>query len=244
MLLTGYFFWFAGDNLRVEFTHDDLMNTYRAWLASWKSLWLDNVVFFRPTPVYRPLPEMAYKLSFLAFGFDLLPFRILLTGLLLANAFLVYLFGASISHSKLAGLIAAAVMVYHPNLMALYYDTGLCFDIFCFFFYFVSLIVYLRLRSRPTAPLALAFLLSYVCALNSKEMAVSLPVAMFFIELLFFRLGGDYRRATLISWPFRQGKWVSIAALMALLFILGRVLSANGLVNAGDTGSIYRSMNT
>ena len=47
-----------------DWTHDDLMNCYRAFQSTWKQLWIDIVCFWQPTPLFRPVGELFYKVMF------------------------------------------------------------------------------------------------------------------------------------------------------------------------------------
>ena len=61
------------------------------------------------------------------------------------------------------------------------------YDVLCGFFYFAALTYYIHIREKEVylRPLQLfGFLVLYVCALNCKEMAVTLPVIVLIYELL------------------------------------------------------------
>ncbi len=61
------------------------------------------------------------------------------------------------------------------------------FDVLCFTFYFAAFTYYLSFRTRglPLTPMRIVvFLLLYVGALDSKEMAVTLPVMVLLYELI------------------------------------------------------------
>lgn len=188
--ITTYFLAFTRFSLWSEFTGDDLMNLYFAWLQPYRAMLGDVLLFFRWTPNYRPLGALAYKVSFALFDFNLLPLRIFSLGVLAANVFLVYAVARRLTRSREIGVLAALIHAYHFGFSALYCNTGTIYDILCFFFYFSAFLYYLRAR-RENAYLSPLQLLSlsglYILALDSKEMAVTLPVLLVFYEVLYNR---------------------------------------------------------
>ena len=86
-------------------------------------------------------------------------------------------------------------------------------------FYFAALLYYVRLRRAQgslRASQVCVFLVLYICALDSKEMAVSLPVIVLAYELLF-----EGRKAKL-------GPGIAAAVLTAI-FIAGKTIGAGSL---------------
>jgi hypothetical protein len=77
-------------------------------------------------------------------------------------------------------------------------------------------------------------LLVYLCALNSKEMAVSLPMMLLAYEWLYHRphLG----RASAAAWLRGPGRVPLLAAGLTLVFCYGRVLRDGGLMHAPGYG--------
>ena len=106
-LIASWFLYFAGWGLRAEFTHDDLMNCHRAVFYPLPRLLGDILVWFRPSDLYRPLPELAYRLFFNLSQFNLLPFRAFLTGVMALNIFLLYAFTRRLTSSRETGALAA-----------------------------------------------------------------------------------------------------------------------------------------
>lgn len=231
-----YWLWFTGDGLRTGFSHDDLMNAYRSWFRPWPELLLDHLLFFRYTPVYRPMGGLFYKVLFGWFDFNPLPFRIVLHVVMAANLILAYRVTSILCRSREAGVLAALLLAFHPYLSSLYYNTGLCYDIFCYFFYFAALSWYLRRRARgEQMPLfdLLIFAALFACALNSKEMAVTLPAIILFYELLYHP---PVSFAQAPCWLWRNGRATMVAGVMACGFIRGRVLAPEGVSAQGGYG--------
>ena len=229
-----YFLYHAHRGLRAEFTHDDLMNCFGAVSSPPSTLVADILVFFRPSRTFRPLGTLVYRGAFDFSGFDLRPFRFLVLILLALNIFLTYCVARRLTHSREIGIIAALVNSYHLNLAYVYYSTGFIYDVLCFFFYFSALAYYLRVRQtgRPLRPhQLLLFCGLYVLALDSKELAVSLPVVIAAYEVLY--LQALPRGREFLRWLWRDFGPAWLTALMTLAYVAGRVLGPGSLGQVG-----------
>ncbi len=234
LFIAGYFVYEARSSLRAEFTHDDLMNCWRAVFDPLATHVRDCIVFFRFSDSYRPFPTLVYRVAFHFSGFNLFPLRVLLLVVMGLNLLLTYSFARRLAASREVGILAALLGAYHLNLVVYYLNTGFLYDIFCFFFYFSALVFYLRIRQAGRRlcwyELA-AFCTLYLLALDSKELAVSLPVVIAAWELLFSPPA--CRPASLLRWQYKELLPVWITAIMTAAFIRGRVLAKGGLSEIG-----------
>jgi hypothetical protein len=149
--------------------------------------------------------------------------------LLALNTFLAYRFATLITGSRLAGGLSAFVACYHVGLARLTYLPSFIFDVLCYTFYFLAFNYYLAIRTRggrlKNWQIA-AFILLYIGALESKEMAVSLPVLVLLYEGLWHAPA---------RWSFRSwARWARSEALPALLagavtavFLLGKTIGSD-----------------
>jgi len=100
---------------------------------------------------------------------------------LCANICLTYGFARRLTGSREVAALACLLHAYHGSSAGLAYNSGTCFDTFCFFFYMGALTYYISIRRRGGSPrlwqIALLLCL-YVAALDAKEMAVTLPVIL------------------------------------------------------------------
>jgi hypothetical protein len=110
--------------------------------------------------------------------------------LLLANVYLVYRFARVLGCGEAASFLAALVACYHGGLSFLYYNTSFIYDVLCWFFYLAAFVYYAGIRGsgrrlgvRQTA----VFLALCLCALNSKEMAVTMPLALIAYEWFYHK---------------------------------------------------------
>lgn len=228
--IAGCFFYFSRAGLRADFTHDDLMNLYASWRVPAAGHLRDTALFFRPSAAYRPAGAIFYRALFEGFGFHALPFRIACYALLLANLGLAYALARRLANSRAVAALAALLFAYHGQFWCLYVNTGMCYDLLCFFFYAAAFLYYLRARERGL-PLGWGRVAAwsglYILCLNSKEMAVTLPVVIAVYELL------AHPKGLLKAW-----RVPLVGAALTALFLLGRVASGDMLSNAGYRPSL------
>jgi hypothetical protein len=231
----AYFFWLSGGGISTQFSHDDLMNIYRAWLDPLPRILKENAGFFLYPTAYRPFGNLFYHVFFNAFDFHPLPYRLFLLAFLLANLWLVYAVTRRLSGSREIGALTALLHGYHVGFLPLYRNTGTCFDIFCFFFYFCALLFYIRIRQQGRLLRAreqLGFLVLLIFALNAKEIAVTLPVMIGLYEV-FYHPPLQYKPREIAAWVLREGRVTCWGALFDLAFIGIKVYGPGGTATVG-----------
>jgi hypothetical protein len=228
-LIAGFFVRFTMGAMRVRFFPDELMNMFYYWTqGGWKTV-LANVTFW--STFYRPMGALYYLLPFELFGlnpwaFDAL--RLILVGL---TALLFYWLAARISGSRLIAAAATVPAAYHAGMPHLAYQGSFIYDVLCAGFYFTALLFYIRchgIYGRLNLRQTCAFLALYICALDSKEMAVSLAVLVFSYELLFgpqegWSIGGALSRLQVNVVP------VLGAVAATVIFIAGKTHGPDAL---------------
>jgi len=189
-LIGCYFFRLTRHALQTGFSGDDLMNLHRSWLFPLPALLKANLLFFLSSDFIRPMGSVWYRSIYHFAGFHGALFHGADLAILLGNIFLTYAVARRLSGSRLAALAAALLSCYRRNSEPLYFDTGYIYDVLCYFFMFAALLWYIAIRQRNRAPSLAeiaALLALFICALNSKEMAVALPVVLALYELLYER---------------------------------------------------------
>lgn len=230
--IAAYFLAFAWGGLQAGFTNDDLMNLYRAWAPPVSQHLWDTVLFWRFSDSYRPVGSLFYRLLLESFGLNPLPFRIACYALMLLNLWLAYAALRRVAASRETAALAVLLLAYHGQFWAFFINTGLCYDLLCFAFYTGAMLYYLRARERrfPLAWRDVAVWAGlYLLCLNSKEMAVSLPVVLLVYELL--DKPPEWRH--LPAWLWRHARVPAAGAAMTALFIAGRVTAPQGLAVMG-----------
>ncbi len=196
---------------------------------------MDNLLFFRPTPVYRPLPALAYKAFFTAWGFDLWVFRLFVLAVAAINVYLVGLVAYRLTGRREAGLLSALLFAWHEQYAPLLYNTGQIYDAFGFLFYFAALAWCFGEREEAQGARRLVIVVVLlVLALNSKEMAVSLPVMILLWRLRVRPRGAGLARS--VRFWLQEGRTALVTAAAVLWFLLGRMLGPESLIQV----AVYR----
>ena len=181
------------------------------------------------TGFYRPMGGLFYMTLFAGFGLNPAPYHAAILMLLAASVWLTYRFARLLGCGELAAGLAALVVAYHPGLSNLYYNAGFVYDVLCLFFYMAALVYYGRVREsgRPPRPGETAvFLVLFLCALLSKEMAITLPAALLAHEWLY------HHRV-------RDARWVlGLAAALDVASVCGKLFGAGALISQPGYGPV------
>lgn len=232
LFLVAYFFWFAGGGLRARFTGDDLMNLNFHLTPSFARLVLSNLTYW--TTAYRPMGGILYVAIYRLAGFHPLPFRVVCFALLLLNLWLLYRVCLRLTERREVALLATLLVTYHAWLVDLYYSSGTIYELLCFAFYWAAFDYYLGIRQagKTLRPRQWAgFLALYICALNSKELAVTLPLCILCYEWIWhvtYRAGPGGRPVRDRSF-LNGGVAASIAALVTLPYVIGKLTGPDSL---------------
>jgi hypothetical protein len=228
-VLIVYFLHFALPALRTGFRADEMMNLWTYWRAGALKSLLANLAFW--TTSYRPGGALYYLPIYHLFGLDPFPFRIVQISILAVSIPMVYYLSRCLASSRSVAFLAVFALGYHPRLANLVFVGAFIYDVLCGFFYFAALTYYVHVREREAClrPLQLAgFLSLYVCALNCKEMAVTLPVIVLIYELLKFPRWADWKAFFRWSW-FVAGPSL-IAGLLTAIYIYGKTHGSHSLI--------------
>ena len=231
LFIGAFFAAFTWRGLLVYFTGDDVMNLYMYWSRPVSDLIKANAFFW--TPYYRPFGGIIYRALFALFGFNPRPLYLVYYASLLVNLYVAYLVLRRIGGSREIGALGTLIWSVHGELDYLYYNAGSMYDVYCFLFFFVALLVYVRERERGgflSGWNLAAFLASFICCLNSKEMGAALPAVLLVYELLFhtprWRGLSDFGR-----WVIQEGRGALIAGACVIGYIPAK-LSQQGLLNS------------
>ena len=214
LVLAVFFCIFHAGVFKAHFGPDEMMNLYGHWQPPlWKTMFAD-LHFWSKT--VRPMGAVYYLPAYRLFGLNPVPFSAVRCIILLVNTLVFFQLANAIMRSWWAATLAAFPIAYQATIGNLHYDGAFIYDVLCGAFYFVALLYYLHCRRRGgrgglTIGQIALFLVFYICALDSKEMAVSLPVLVLAYELLFHG-----RRAKVAP--------ALAAGALTLVFILGKTI--------------------
>ena len=230
--LLAYFLYFTYDGLRVHFAVDDIGNMAHYYRGGPLALAISQFTLWRGD--YRPMGGLFYVPILTFAGLNPVPYQAALLAILLANVYLVYRFALRLGCGQLAAGLAALVVSYHAGLHNLYYNAACVYDVLCCFFYLGALVYYLRIRQAGRLPggrQTALFLALFLCALNSKEMAVTLPPMLLVYEWTHHRPALPDRSA-LLAWLRGPARVALLAAALTALDIYGKVFAPDALAGA------------
>jgi len=224
----GWLLLFAHNGVQAQFSRDDLMNLHGYLSHPALTLALDNLRFWSTS--YRPLGGLFYISLYRLFGFHPLPFRLACFGILALNLGLLWRFTLRLSGSREVAFLALLLGGYHAWFVDLYYSTGTVYGLLCYAFFFGAFNFYLGIRGREAALTwrqagMLAAL--YVCALNAKEMAVTLPLLLAVYEAIYHVRA---MRTNGLGWFLREGRGILITAAITAPYVIGKLTGPGSLV--------------
>ena len=230
LLLGVYFLWFTSDGLRSYFSYDDLMNLYCGWVTPLATVLQAN--FLVPTGCERPLGALFYRAVYALFGFSPLAFRVPVFLLLLTNIWLTYKIAIRLTRSTETAAVTALLAAVHTGFAPLYYDTGVVYDVMCYTFYFLAFLYVIRIRGEGGvlgARQLIVLIVLCACAINSKELGATLPLAFLIYELV-YQPPTRWSISALWKWSIREGRAVWVTGLEVSWFIVGKLLGPSTLV--------------
>jgi hypothetical protein len=233
----AYFLFLNWDSLRVRFVEDDMMNMAGYWRAGPWHLLSSQFAIWRG--VYRPMGGVFYVPLLRGFGLNPAPFHAVYLALLLANVYLVYRFARVLGCAQLASGLAALIPCYHVGMAILYYAMSNVYDVLCCLFYLWAFAFYAQIRQRDRLLRSwerALFLLLFLCALNSKEMAVTLPVILLAYEAIYHGLPG---KRGFVTWLCGPASIAILAAILSAVYIYGRVLGPEGLATQAAYAPVF-----
>jgi hypothetical protein len=226
LLFAGWFVYFSRDVLGVHFAPDDMMNVDSFyWTPGLWRLFYSQFLIWRG--YYRPMGGLFYLPILAVWGLDPRPYHVALSLILAVNVYLVFRLARILGASRRAAGLAALAACYHAGLGNLYYNTAFVYDALCGGFFLAALVYYGGIRSggrRLTLGQMVIFAVLVLCALNSKEMALTLPAVLLAYEWIYY--GREGGRAA--------GHWARysaplLAACLTLLDVYGKVFGYDAL---------------
>jgi hypothetical protein len=255
LLIAVFFYAFQKRVLKAHFGPDEMMNIYGYWFPPlWKVL-LSDLFFW--SKFIRPMAGIYYLPLFHFFKLNPVPYSVMRIAMLGVNTIIFYKLARAVSGSWWVAVLASFPVAYQANLGNLAFDGAFIYDALCGGFFFAALLYYIRARrggEHLTVRQACIFFALCICALDSKEMGVSLAVVAFAYELLLekhpagFRSAEERRRWAIQLWP------TLAAGVITGLFIIGKTTGQGSLTQidvytpvlswARFTESSVRFMNT
>ena len=243
-VLITYFLHFALPALRGGFREDEMMNMGICWRAGALRSLLANITIWKvfcipggalyelPLYLYRPGGALYYLPLYHFFDLDPLPYRIVQISILVASVPVVFYLSRRLASSRSVAFLAVLGLCYHPRLASLVFVGAFIYDVLCGFFYFAALAYYIHFREKGVSlrPVQLfGFLALYICALNCKEMAVTLPVIVLIYEFLKSHSWADSK--AFLRWIWSYAAPSLIAGLLTVFYIYGKLHGSGSLAS-------------
>ena len=231
LVLIAYFIHFAVPSLAGGFNEDEMMNIYGYWrpgALNW--LWA-NICFWKG--IGRPAGALYYLPLYHFFSLNPQPYRIVQVSILAASIPMVYYLARLLASCRSVAFLAVLTLCYHARLANLVFIGSFIYDVLCGFFYFAALTYYIHIREKglPLRPMQwVGFLALYVCALNSKEMAVTLPVIILVYELL--KYYHDSQRQKLLRWILHDASPALTAGLITAIYCYNKIYGPKSWIAA------------
>lgn len=225
-LILAYFLFFTWKSLHMYFDTDDMYALYFAWNKPLGQVVRENLFFWKGE--FRPLGAFFYRGIFAVSGFNPLPFRIAELTFCGLNLAVCFWFTRLVSASERTAAVATLLFAFHVRMIEVWFRTTIIFDVLCFTFVYLATGIYIGARRNHrdlTFGRAAAVLLGYFCALNAKEMAVSLPVFLVAWEMLF---NSSKLRD---FWKSRAFVVIVVMGLVTLVYAAGKLHAGTAMVN-------------
>jgi hypothetical protein len=236
LLTLAYFLYCNWNGLWVHFGADDMMNMAYCWRPGPARLLLGALLPWHAA--YRPTAGLFYLPLLHFFGLNPLPYHAVMLAILLGNLYLMYRFALRAGCGELQAGLATLLVAYHAGLSMLYYNTAFIYDVLCFPFYMGAFLCYARVRAQGRllrgSETALVMGL-YLCALDAKEMALTLPIVLLAYEWIYHPVDGwpaAWTPGQIARWLRGPGRVMLYAALLNLVYLEGKAFGPDAMMNS------------
>ena len=177
--------------------------------------------------------SLFYEVFFQMFGLNPLPYRVAVLLLLGLNLWLIYRLARLLGCDEPRAAVAVLLAAYHAGLGCLHYNTDVIYDILCFTFYLGAFLYYASIRRRGRLLggwESAAFFGLFLGALNAKEMALTLPLALLAYEALYHR-PAQWSWSGVRTWLLGPGRLALCAVPLNLVYLYGKKFGPDALMN-------------
>jgi hypothetical protein len=185
-LILAYFLFFTWQSRFMYFDADDMNTLYFSWSKPLLQVVQENLLLWKGE--YRPLAGSFYRGIFAVAGFNPLPFRLAALAFCTLNLAVCFWFTRLISASERTAALATLLFAFQVQMIEVWFRTTVIADVLCFLFVYLAAGVYITGRRNGgelSGGRIAIIVLAFICALNSVEFAVCLPLFLVAWELLF-----------------------------------------------------------
>ena len=222
LLLIAYFLYFALPARLGGFREDEMLNLWTYWyVGPLKSLFAFAKFW---TSDYRPGGALYYLPLYHFFGLNPFPYRIVQISILALSIPIAYWLVRLLTSSRSVAFLAVLAFCYHPYVASVVFVGAFIYDVLCGLFYLAAFAYYLHIREKGNylrSSQVVLFLVLYVFALNSKEMAVTLPLIVLIYELLNTPRWASWN--AFLSWIWRDAAPALIGGAITAVYVYGKI---------------------
>jgi len=237
-ILIVYFLHFAFPARHGGFRDDEMMNLWTYWYVGPVQSLLAFAKFW--TAYYRPGGALYYLPLYHFFGLNPLPYRIVQISTLALSVPIAYYLALLLASSRSVAFLAVLAFCYHPYVASVVFAGAFIYDVLCGLFYFAALTYYVHIREKEAylRPLQLVlFLMLYICALNSKEMAVTLPMIVLIYELLKSPRWASWN--AFLSWSWRDAVPALTGGAITAFYVYSKIRGIGSTTGSESYRPIY-----
>ena len=221
-LLIAYFLYFALPARHGGFREDEMMNLWTYWYAG--PVQLLFALAKLSTRYFRPGGGLYYLPLYHFFALNPLPYRIVQITIVALSIPIAYWLARLLASSRPVAFLGVLAFCYHPHVASVVFVGAFIYDVLCGLFYLAALAYYVHIRQKGNylrASQVVLFLLLYVFALNSKEMAVTLPLIVLIYELLNTPRWGSWN--AFLSWIWRDAAPALIGGAITAVYVYSKI---------------------
>jgi len=221
-LLIAYFLYFALPARHGGFREDEMMNLWTYWYVGPVRLLFALAKFW--TSDYRSAGGLYYLPLYHLFGLNPWPYRLVQISILALSVPIAYYLARLLASSRSVAFLALLAFCYHPYVANLVFVGAFIYDVLCGLFYLAAFAYYLHIREKGNylrSSQVVLFLVLYVFALNSKEMAVTLPLIVLIYELLNTPRWASWN--AFLSWIWRDAAPALIGGAITAVYVYSKI---------------------
>ena len=221
-LLIAYFLYFALPARHGGFREDEMMNLWTYWYAG--PVQLLFALAKLSTRYFRPGGGLYYLPLYHFFGLNPLPYRIVQITIVALSIPIAYWLARLLASSRPVAFLGVLAFCYHPYVASVVFVGAFIYDVLCGLFYLAAFAYYLHIREKGNylrSSQVVLFLVLYVFALNSKEMAVTLPLIVLIYELLNTPRWGSWN--AFLSWIWRDAAPALIGGAITAVYVYSKI---------------------
>jgi len=237
-LLIACFLYFALPARHGGFREDEMMNLWTYWYVGPGQLLFALAKL--STRHFRPGGGLYYLPLYHFFALNPLPYRIVQITIVALSIPIAYWLARLLASSRPVAFLGVLAFCYHPYVASVVFVGAFIYDVLCGLFYLAALAYYVHIRQKGNylrASQVVLFLLLYVFALNSKEMAVTLPVIVLIYELLNTPRWANWN--AFLSWTWRDAAAALIGGVITAVYVYSKITNIGSTRGSEPYRPIY-----